>query len=545
MSSIKNNEVKVEIIRLRNEGLSIRKLEEKMGIPRATIHDFLNRRTFAEFWEEYDKKPIAGGYMDDHHNEILEFESEKYIITSAQNNTYVHRKFLETLEVAAEELNAKILVGTFSYNTRGFQNLEKGEGEWFDPKIVKYITDKPVKLCNDLMFCGELNILPTAVSPFSGLNSYTKQRSGIVPHAKMQLESLPTHKSRPSRMMYSTGTVTQRNYVAKKAGQKAEFDHVFGALIVEVDKKKGLSWVRQISADKDGSFYDLDKCYTVEGSFEHDGVLGVNYGDIHAEKEDEEIFNLSFGEREDSILNALKPKYQLIHDVLDFEARNHHNIDDPHFMFKMHVENKGKVVDNIKCVANTLNRMKRDFSKVVVVESNHDLALTSWLKKSDFKKDYENAIFYLECQLAKYKSIQNKEKDFHLLEYAIKNLTGLGADDIQFLKTDESFVIGDSINGIECGEHGHNGTNGTRGSINAFVKNGMKYNIGHSHTPCIRSGVYQAGVSGRMDMGYNIGSSSWAQSHIITYPNLKRAILTIKDGKYRGDMKSFSNVGDV
>lgn len=539
VKNIKDHDTKIEIIRLKKEGLSIRDIEQHLGIPRATIHDFLNRRTFGEFWEEYDKKPIAGGYMDTHHDDILEFDTDTYLITSAQNNTYVHRQFLETLEVAAEELGAKILVGTFSYNTNGFQNLEKGEGEWFDPKITKYITDQPVKLADDLMFCGELNILPTAVNPFSGLNSYTKQKSGIIPHAKMQLESLPTHKSKQARMMYSTGTVTQRNYIAKKAGQKAEFDHVFGALLVEVDKKKGISWVRQIHADKDGSFYDLDAYYSKEGSFKHDGVLGLNYGDIHTEKGDSDAFDLSFGEDEQSMLNVLKPKHQLVHDVLDFEARNHHNIDDPHHLFKMYVEGKGKVADNIRGVARTLERMRRDYSQIVVVESNHDLALTNWLKKSDFKKDYENAVFYLECQLAMYKAIENSDEDFHVLEYAVRNLTGLNGNDIRFLKTDESYIIGDPVNGIECGEHGHNGTNGSKGSVNAFLKNGMKYNVGHSHSACIKSGVYQAGVISELDMGYNIGSSSWSQSSIITYPNLKRSIVTIKDGRYRRDMKRF------
>ena len=36
-----------------------------------------------------------------------------------------------------------------------------------------------------------------------------------------------------TKFNYSTGTVTQRNYIAKKEGLKAEFHHQYGALIVD------------------------------------------------------------------------------------------------------------------------------------------------------------------------------------------------------------------------------------------------------------------------------------------------------------------------
>jgi hypothetical protein len=34
-------------------------------------------------------------------------------------------------------------------------------------------------------------------------------------------------------------------------------------------------------------------------------------------------------------------------------------------------------------------------------------------------------------------------------------------------------------------------------------------------------------------MKYNKGMSSWSHSHIITYENGKRAMLTVRNGKYR------------
>lgn len=101
--------------------------------------------------------------------------------------------------------------------------------------------------------------------------------------------------------------------------------------------------------------------------------------------------------------------------------------------------------------------------------------------------------------------------------------------DLKFLRTDESFVV----KGIECGQHGHNGAGGSRGNIQQFRRQGVKFNIGHSHAAGIKDGVYQAGVSGKLDMGYNVGGSAWSHSHIITYQNGKRAIITLKNGKWR------------
>ena len=87
------------------------------------------------------------------------------------------------------------------------------------------------------------------------------------------------------------------------------------------------------------------------------------------------------------------------------------------------------------------------------------------------------------------------------------------------------------IAGIECGSHGHNGINGARGNPKGFRKLG-KMNTGHTHTPSIYGGVYTAGVAGSLDMGYNIGASSWSQTHLITYENGQRTLIDFKDGVF-------------
>ena len=528
----------LEMIRLRDqEGLSQRKIGHKFGVGKSTVGDFFRKETYTDFWDEYDKKPHLSGTIKNKLETRRRLKGSKFVVTSAQNNTYVHDKFLKSLENYCSFNEAKLLISTYVYDKKGWQNAGKNPDRgcsdyWYDAKIKPYRFDESAELADGLVFCGELNILPTDINPMGGFYNYLAEQSGIIPHAKLQMESLPSPKADQARLLYSTGTVTQRNYIEKKTGQKASWHHCFAALVVEVDKD-GDWFVRQLHAEQDtGEFYDLDKKYTPRGVELSDSIAAINYGDIHAAKLDDVVAKHSWGYGagwgDSVILDTLKPKYQLIHDVLDQQARNHHNVKDPHFLFEMYKNNTESVKGEVEHTANVLRSMKRDFSEVVVVESNHDTALEKWLKEQDYRKDPVNAVFFLELQLDKYYAIENGIKNFNTFENAVIRVAP-DLDDIKFLRTDESYRVKD----IECGQHGHTGANGSRGSINQFRRQGIKFNIGHSHQAGIKDGVYQAGVSGKLDMGYNVGGSSWSHSHILTYNNGKRAIITLKNGKWR------------
>mgnify|MGYP000023499212 CR=1 FL=1 len=518
----------IEALRLSNqvEKITQEEIALILGVGRSTIGDLLRGESHKAILQDLADNPVAAGETISPAKTRKKLRGKRFVFTSAQNNTHVHSDFLSSLENYCEVNEAELLVGTFHYNKKGFQRGGE-DGDWFDPKIRKYILDESCEVFKDLLWCGELNILPTAANPLSGFHSYTQGSSGIVPHAKVQLESLPSPKNDPCRMLYTTGAVTQRNYVKMKAGLKANFHHVFGAVVAEVDED-GDWFVRQLICNSaTGVFQDLGTVYTPTDYFQAD-IEAVNYGDIHAAKLDPAVAKCSWLS-EDSILNVLRPKYQLIHDVYDQKVRNHHNIGDPYFRYSMFVNGTESVRDELELTANLLDSLNKDFSQVVVVESNHDLALAKWLKEQDYKKDPVNAEIFLMLQLQTYKAIKCQDKDFSVFEYAMR-MCNAGNDSVKFLRTDESFrICGD----IECGGHGHNGNNGAKGSVRAFQMQGVRTNTGHSHSATITDGAYVAGVSGMLDMGYNVGGSSWSQSHILTYPNGKRTIVTIKNGKWR------------
>lgn len=511
---------------------NLSEVERQTGVSRQTI-----RRIIAASGHS---KPIASGALRPRVVERFDVPKKgvrRYIVTSAQNNTYVHRTLLDNLLTYAKYRDARLLIGTFSYNQNSFGKLAVKRGKskrreeelWYDPVIETYILDSRVQLAPGLQWCGEMNILPTAVNPISGLESYTGRDSSIFPHAKIALESIISGKYEGTKFCYTTGTVTQRNYIAKKAGMKADFHHSYGALIVEVDSD-GDWFVRQLSANDKGEFSDLG-CVVQKGKVTTGHrIEAINYGDLHVIKLEPSMFNLCWGKH--GIFQTLKPRHQFCHDTLDFYVRNHHDWHRPLERFKRHLQGPDNVEAEIEGVAKFLTSICHPSCKTIVVESNHDNALGRWLDEADYKHDPENALFFLEAQLRRYRAIMNQEDDFHLAEWAIRRAGAPKA--VRFLRTDESYIIcRDSHGGIESGMHGHLGPNGARGSSSAFARMGRKVNMGHEHSARIINGVYVSGVTAPTDLGYNYGPSSWSQSHIITYISGKRAILTCWNGKWR------------
>jgi hypothetical protein len=182
--------------------------------------------------------------------------------------------------------------------------------------------------------------------------------------------------------------------------------------------------------------------------------------------------------------------------------------------------------------AQFLREATREGCLSVVVDSNHDNALERWLRDADFKRDAINAIFYLEAQLALYKAMGDQNDSFHLIEWALTREPECPPG-VRFLREDESFKI---CNGeIECGMHGHLGSDGSRGRPENLAKMGHKANTGHTHSAKILEGMYVAGVSSKLRPRYVKGPSSWSHSHIVTYENAKRAIITSWGDGWRGE----------
>lgn len=467
----------------------------------------------------------------------------RYVLTSAQNNTHVHETVWLNVMAMAEYYGAELIVGTFSYNKGmyGRKSVKRGTDSWrdrhddlwYDPQLTEFIVDETVQLAPGLVWAGELNIIPTTPDPLSNLESYHGRDSNIIPHAQHAMASVASLDGEAAKLNYTTGTVTQRNYIQKKAGLKAERYHGYGAVLVEVCSD-GSWFVRQLEAAVDGSIRDLHLKAQDGEVTEGNPVECISWGDVHVRVTDPEVRALAWGPG--GMLDVLQPRMQVLHDLIDFRSRNHHEQKDPLALYSKWEAGEESVEGEVQETVDFLeHEATRTWVDTYIAPSNHHEAMLRWLKEADWKTDPVNAVFFHEAWIALL-----KDKVSDVFEWACRRVQPLSWNvmshmaRVRFLHDDESLVVAKHADGgIEVGMHGHLGPNGARGNARAFARLGRRVSIGHMHSACIMMGVYVAGTSTRLRIGYNRGPSSWSHSHIVHYPEGTRTMVTMWQGRWR------------
>lgn len=459
-----------------------------------------------------------------------------YVITSAQNNTPIHQQFFGTILNYCEINDAELMVIPYRYKNPTSVFIDKDFESW-DSALDEYIVASNIKICPELILVGGVKIQPTAVQPLSGFEGYTGESSAIFGHPKIQLKTVPTPSQELPKILTTTGAITIPNYTDSKAGFKGEFHHSLAAVIVEVTDDE--FHIRHIHGDvKTGAFYDLDGYYTEHSHTTGNRVAALITGDTHALFIDKGVESATYS-NDDSIVKILKPEMRIFHDLVDFYRRNHHEINNTLGNYAKHLFDNADVEEELQSAADLIDRYNDPESLNVIVKSNHDEALDKWLSTTgDPNIDPQNARFYHYMKYHQYKNVE-KVGDYRFktidpfafwCEFPDQQKGLKSLENTMFLKRDESLVI----NNIELGFHGDIGPNGARGSVQNLSKLGTKIICGHSHSPNIYEGVVQVGTSSELDMGYNRGPSSWLHSHAIIYPDGKRTLINIINGRWRG-----------
>lgn len=441
--------------------------------------------------------------------------TQYFLITSAQNSTPIHEEFWRNLLAYRRWLKAELLVGRFVYNVEKQVADSRVRQDAVYCKQIPLQEQKPYPLAPGLVWHPEMNILPTAVRPLSGLDNYGAGSSAIFPHAKLALESIPTGNRDRTNFNYTTGACTVPHYIQKKAGLKAQFHHITCALIVEV-ADDGRWWVRQLNADSKGNICDLT-IRVSEGSITQGvAIETISWGDIHGCEIDPEVQTMNWAP-DAGIIDWLRPKYQFMHDLLAWCSASHWDRKSFDRRFKRWWS--GITVEKeLTLTAELLGAARRQWCQTVVVNSNHDTHPERWLDEANYQHDLPNAEVFLEAQLARLRSSRAGLNDWQFLPWAMDRA---GCVKAQYLGINDSFVLG----GVEYGWHGHLGPNGARGSSANLARACRKVTKGHDHKATIRDGTYSGGVCNTA-LEYAKGPSSWSVSHVVQYQNRKRAILT-------------------
>lgn len=445
-------------------------------------------------------------------------EKQTFLISWAQNATPIHKNFMKNLKAYAEDLDAgiHIIAGRYSNPTSVFADKDQ---DWWDPAVVPYLDAARHNIHPLLQILSDIKIPPTGATPLTGLNSVTGLESCIVGHPRQQVKSLPILDGYPHKLLLSTGAATVANYTDSKSGKKGEFHHSIGFIIVELDGD--IFHVRQVSADDKGNFYDLFKRVKNGKVMDNeDGAEVAVLGDIHIAHNDKRATDVTF-----KLLDEMKPKHTMLHDIIDCESISHHEENDPFRVMQKEENGTGDLKKELEIMLEwTKERLKYN---LVVVRSNHDDFLDRWLKSVDWRKARNKRMFLFGAQILANQPIAQKKG---VISFLLEDAFG---DQIKTLGLDDSYRVLD----WELGVHGHVGANGSRGSANQYKQMNTKMITGHTHSPSRQDGHMCVGTLSGLRVGYNKGASSWMHANALIYKDGKAQLVYIIKGKYCRDMK--------
>lgn len=465
---------------------------------------------------------------------IIACKGEKvtYVITSAQNATPVFKAGWESLLGYCKHNGATLLVIPYRYhNPTSMWSAKAETQDWWDKPLLPYLINERVDLNKNLLLLADIMTQPTASEPLEGFENISGAKSAIIGHPRLELNTIATPQAKLPKIMTTTGSITRKNYIPSKAGKKAEFHHTFGAVVVEMDGDKFS--MRQLNMMRDGSFCDLLTEYNGEKATKYARVSAIVMGDTHVEVMDPDVAKATFTD-EDSMVNTLKPEQIVWHDVFDGTSINHHDRGRTFHDYVKHFAGRRNASAEVKRTLDFIDGVTPKDTRNIIVPSNHNDFLKEWVENTDPRRDPENVAFWAETFLAIIRSPATKWSPSGVqvqdaFSYWGKKWLKCAAQ-TTFLTRDEAY----QIKGIECGYHGDRGPGGAPGSRASFRKIGVKTIIGHGHAPGIKDGCYQVGTSSYLNLTYASGTpSAWLHTHVVIYPNGKRCLLNIIEGKWR------------
>jgi hypothetical protein len=439
----------------------------------------------------------------------------RYFVVSAFDPTMpVHQPAWECFQFAVKKLDARPIL----IPTNGRENYD-GSDLYLDAEDL--LIDKPVEICKNLLAMGDITLNNNTVTPLAGLVP-DSNFSTLYGHQQIQYKVVPAAKNEHKRIMGSTGTISKPRYGSNSAIKAAQF-HTYGCLIIRVTRE-GLFYKHQTEFI-DGGFYYLNSYFNAKR-----GTVSVDRhytrlvcGDVHYAQRDPKAWAASFSRG--GMVEELKSDEVYLHDLVDFQAQNHHNTND--------------VFGNIERVKKGLHLVRKEYTDIktwlthfvpkgvnyYIVDSNHNQALDRWVNRFNPAHDPHNAPFYFELV----NEMGREENIGKCLTELALNFTPYEKH-IHFLSPNSSHTVG----GYDLSQHGHVGANGTRGSSAHFASLRVKMITGHTHSPSRLRDHICVGHLAKSDLGYNNGFNNHMHCNAVIYPNGAASLIPIlPDGSWR------------
>lgn len=485
---------------IRQQFSSLQKLKEYARKSSPEFFENLLTERLATKEQKADSRKAIGKY-------------KRFVVTTAVDGMPAHLGMLESLKSYSKKNQALLVIipsGT-SY-------------EAMDPALADLTWIFEDTYLNSNILISSIKVPPKSANPLTSL-ARLGQRNGstIVASPKQFLEFCPVGDNKMPHALMSTGAVTRPTY-ASKGGKVlrtdfiAQHDHVYGAVVVEIEDDKYYHF-RQLQAEsKSGAVVDLGIRYEGNKISKYAPEAFV-IGDYHVTETDP-----TAARAWDEVQKLTGVRTRVHHDVFSGVSINHHEEESMIVRALLAQENKLSLEAELRALARALDEETLKCDEVVVVDSNHHDFLTKhYLQKGKYVSEPFN--FKIAHKLVA-AVMEGKDP----LRYAMEELIGLKRPEkIRWLKRDESYRVA----GIELGAHGDKGANGSKGSPMTLEKAYGNCVVGHSHTPKVIRGFWQVGTSTHLKLPYTVGGSSWCHTSCLVYPNGSRQLINSIGGKWR------------
>lgn len=470
---------------------------------------------------EIEEEIYTQEYRDALEDEIRNYK--KFVITTAVMGKEVNKKFLAALDNYALHNNAlRLVLPCEDVASRG----KKAKAIELSPDLKDYkVVFKDTYLNRNLCLCA-IKISAKQINPLTGLDRLTNTREAsiIVASPKVLLRHVPNmHYDIPPALM-TTGAITINDYdndryMSKRTSTLAENDHVYAAVIVEVEDDDIFHFRHVYASEFDGSITDLGTVYSPDGGIHHTMGTVMVVGDSHIGYHDQELHEEVLKLAQEVSVNQV-----VLHDVFNGTSISHHDIGKSVTRATKALE--GKLQLEEECLA--VKRYIQDFESygmtVYIPEANHNSHLLKYLEQGRYISDPINYKFSTKLAAVAVDGINP-------LQYAIESLLGYKNDRVHWLETDESC----KLHGVECGLHGDYGANGAKGNARTF-NNGIGNCVtAHTHSASIMNNTFCVGTVGKMKMDYNKGLSSWTRTCCLIYADGTKQLINFipnSKGKY-------------
>lgn len=444
-----------------------------------------------------------------------------YIITWAQNNTSINKNLLDNIIAYKNYINKKGIVCEFIVIPGRYKNPttlnNKSKDEYWDKELNDYLISGTRVLNEDLLLLGDMKIQPTAANPLSGIYGIGKGKSVIIGHPKQHFHTLPT-LSTSVKLIATTGAITKINYTDSKAGKKGAFHHIYGFCIIESNGTKYT--LRQVSAEINGSFYDLNNHVSNKKVLKTKSVPCIVLGDAHFGKHDEVIYA-----KTKELCKKLNCESVVLHDIMDSYSISHHHENNILMTYKKNMIEYYTLKKEIDVLSKYLTDIVKNVGinkKYYVVRSNHDEHLDKWLNKGMLWNNISNLDLLLKGLVG---MVISGKTDMVLPLFLRDKMLPEYFNRFVFLNRTEEL----RIKGWLLSIHGDIGINGARGSIVSFANMNTKMVIGHTHSPVRFNNVAVVGTMGALIPDYSKGVNKFANCHFIIQPNGKGQLLLFRD----------------